>query len=722
MFNMHKFKEKVFEVGGKIIGGIAESFGLSIGKKVFPPHGGSNHDSALAAAISSNKAFIDIHNSFVAVQAEQNKLQKAGLVLSAIELAQKAEIAQKDRELRKELCEITCNFQREIQQNEFQNRRELQAVQIQADFDEKNLPTVFSRQELVDIFAQKSDLPLFVCSKIQITEGSPRYFQTELAAEVESKMRTFANSTFRRDVRFYSRFFKDRDVFDADVEKLRSIIPDTPCVMSFSRLTRSNVHFHYKLWGSQIAEILHEHYDLEFSWREEFLQPLLDSMGEVSDHDLDNIYEMIGDWLTTLQKIYAVFFIDLYALVDGDNPFYATKLDSVNVGLPEDIAGQYIQPLMEILQRVQNERIEAFNEELRRQQEQEERKRREELQKQQNATETTTALDSKALTIYKAKPKIDWVCLHTIDHYFDIQHFGKYKNTEVQIAIHPNREEMASLGKDGIVKIWDLKTGNKIATLLKTHPIEYGTVPSIRFHPKRNILFGAGHDGLWYWEFTDPYTYQSTQSLMKRESHLDSYRLIEYNSNDNILLFMKSGSYPWSLLETPEGGFQELYYLIDSNILDIKILNSNTFISGLNTGYIQIFQNPLNKQNSQEFVRFFRFKGHSEAIFNICVSPNRHIFASSSKDGKVKLWESQAGELIHSFDHKAYAITFSRDGQVLGSASEDIQLWNVETKELITTLSGHSKPIQDIAFSSDGNILVSCSKDGEIKIWRCTND
>jgi hypothetical protein len=85
--------------------------------------------------------------------------------------------------------------------------------------------------------------------------------------------------------------------------------------------------------------------------------------------DDDDLYETIGDWLTTFQKIYAVFFVDLYALVDGDNPFYATKLDSVNVGLPEDIAGQYIQPLMEILQRVQKERIEAFNEELRRQQE-----------------------------------------------------------------------------------------------------------------------------------------------------------------------------------------------------------------------------------------------------------------------------------------------------------------------------------------------------------------
>ncbi|OYQ65707.1 hypothetical protein B9G53_06525 [Pseudanabaena sp. SR411] len=388
MVNWHKVKEKVWEFGGKVLGGVAESLGLSFGKKVFgiaPHSGGSNHDSAIATALSSNsiamKAFADAQNSLVAVQAEQNKLQKAGLVLNAIALAQKAQLAQKERELKEKLCEITCNLQRELQKNEFQNRGELQAVQIQAKWDEKELPTIFSRRELTDIFAQKSDFPLFICSKIQITEGSPKYFQTELAAEVESKMLTFANSTFRRDVRFYSRFFKDRDVFDVNAEQLKTILPDTPCVMSFSKLTRSNVHFHYKLWGSQIAEIFHGHFDLEFSWREEFLQPLLDSVGEVSDHDLDNIYEMIGDWLTALQKLIATFLMDLYAIVDGDNPFYIPKLDRVNVGLPEAVREKYIQPYFEILEKIQKERIDAFNEALRWQQEEVERQRQEELRR-----------------------------------------------------------------------------------------------------------------------------------------------------------------------------------------------------------------------------------------------------------------------------------------------------------------------------------------------------
>ena len=227
--------------------------------------------------------------------------------------------------------------------------------------------------------------PLFVCAKMQITEGCPNYFKTELTAEAESQIKKFANSVFRGDVRFYSRFFDNENIFDTNAAQLRSIIPNVPCVMSFSKVTSRTVFFHYHLWGSRSAEILHGHFDVELPWRDVAQQLRNQSEGAVLDED--DLHETIGDWLTTLQKIYAVFFIDLYALVDGDNPFYATKLDSVNVGLPNDLAGQYIQPLMEILQRVQRERIEAFNEELHRQQDEEERKRQEALRCQREDSE-----------------------------------------------------------------------------------------------------------------------------------------------------------------------------------------------------------------------------------------------------------------------------------------------------------------------------------------------
>jgi hypothetical protein len=366
----------VFEIGGKLVGGLAESIGHAFGKKTFGgiAHGGANQDSAIAQSLSNNsealRSIADAQSSLARVQQEQNKLKQAELMINAVltreQLAQQADLARQERELKTQLSELWRNLQRELQQNDLQSREKLQTRQIQADWDKIKLPTIFSRQEL-EALAQDTEHPLFVCAKMQITEGCPNYFRTELTAEAESQIKKFANSVFRGDVRFYSRFFDDENIFDTNAAQLRSIIPDVPCVMSFSKVTRRSAFFHYHLWGSRSAEILHGHFDVELPWRE-LAQQLRDELAGASIDD-DDLYETIGDWLTTFQKIYTVFFVDLYALVDGDNPFYATKLDSVNIGLPEDIAGQYIQPLMEILQRVQKERIDAFNEELRRQQE-----------------------------------------------------------------------------------------------------------------------------------------------------------------------------------------------------------------------------------------------------------------------------------------------------------------------------------------------------------------
>ena len=67
---------------------------------------------------------------------------------------------------------------------------------------------------------------------------------------------------------------------------------------------------------------------------------------------------------------------------------------------------------------------------------------------------------------------------------------------------------------------------------------------------------------------------------------------------------------------------------------------------------------------------------------------------------------------------------FSPDGTLLASASDDhtIRLWQVSDGSLVTTLRGHTAPIQKLAFSPDGTLLASASQDGTIGIWQVHDD
>ena len=57
----------------------------------------------------------------------------------------------------------------------------------------------------------------------------------------------------------------------------------------------------------------------------------------------------------------------------------------------------------------------------------------------------------------------------------------------------------------------------------------------------------------------------------------------------------------------------------------------------------------------------------------------------------------------------------------LASGCDDntINIWNLQTGELLSTLKGHSGTVYSVAIAPEGKILVSGSADETIKIWRC---
>ncbi|ACK68538.1 serine/threonine protein kinase with WD40 repeats [Gloeothece citriformis PCC 7424] len=86
--------------------------------------------------------------------------------------------------------------------------------------------------------------------------------------------------------------------------------------------------------------------------------------------------------------------------------------------------------------------------------------------------------------------------------------------------------------------------------------------------------------------------------------------------------------------------------------------------------------------------------------------------------GGTALFELKSGETLWEIDCPADKGTLSLDCSQLALIwQEIIYIWDLKTGGLLQQLKGHSKLINDVAFSPDGQILVSGSNDESLKVW-----
>ncbi|KAF9378500.1 U3 small nucleolar RNA-associated protein 13 [Podila verticillata] len=127
------------------------------------------------------------------------------------------------------------------------------------------------------------------------------------------------------------------------------------------------------------------------------------------------------------------------------------------------------------------------------------------------------------------------------------------------------------------------------------------------------------------------------------------------------------------------------------------------------------------------FKSHYTIQAHEKDINTIAIAPNDKVFATGSQDKLAKIWNLQEGTLVGTCKgHKrgVWSVKFSPVDQCLATSSGDrtIKLWSLNDFSCLRTFEGHTNSILKVDFLTSGLQLVSCGSDGLVKLWTIRNN
>ena len=353
------------------------------------------------------------------------------------------------------------------------------------------------------------------------------------------------------------------------------------------------------------------------------------------------------------------------------------------------------------------------------------------------------------------------------------------------IAFNTPGTSIAASLADNTVRVWDAPSGNLV------HTFTQHTQPSLNvaFSPNAPLLASLGREGkLRMWN-TDSgaEVYALTVAPDSRFAFSPDGRFIANGGgkfNRRVLILdAASGKLARQIEIAPDLG--GMAFSLDSQWLAFSEANNNAVLTNMNTGQTLRLQHAgfvnnvmfspdsslLATTGSEKTVRFWdvrttksvrELKGYSEATTTVAFNANGDALAAMDATGDFRIWDLRSGQ---SFNHQSFlprggklqfsprenrvaflqgesltvfdmnktshrllghagqtcALAFSADAKLLasGDTSGLIHLWDLNSGNAVRVLAGHRGPVCELSFRRDGTLLASRSvnEDLSVRLW-----
>ncbi len=115
------------------------------------------------------------------------------------------------------------------------------------------------------------------------------------------------------------------------------------------------------------------------------------------------------------------------------------------------------------------------------------------------------------------------------------------------------------------------------------------------------------------------------------------------------------------------------------------------------------------------------FRGHTNHVNVVAVTPNGRRIVSGSWDETLKVWEMDSWQCVATLEgHTNFTrgVAVTSDGRIIsGSRDRTIRVWEMDTWKCLASLQGHTDYLYGVAVTLDGRRIISGSRDRTIRVW-----
>ena len=328
----------------------------------------------------------------------------------------------------------------------------------------------------------------------------------------------------------------------------------------------------------------------------------------------------------------------------------------------------------------------------------------------------------------------------------------------LSVVFHPTAHLMATAGGDNDVKLWDTDSRQCLATLVG----HASPVSCVAFHPTQPVLISGSADSmLIVWDTTTYQWLSTTQIPINRHASKHGVTCIAIHP---ILSFIVTGEYMeppmlWKL--SPDNTKLIHVHNITSRELESDSVSTRCIAIHPTDPFFATGRDAKRDSNAallwsyershgREYVDLqkeieYGDKRHARNIVSIALHPTQPVIATGSEDTTIRLWRinyTQEGKMERFteciailYDHEAAVtgLAFHPTAPILVSCSADtsVKVWRYlndmrpfpgteHVVSLIGSLFGGRGPVTSIAFHSNGRLLATGNKDNAALLWDCS--